>query len=181
MLSWQRSFQFENCIHLLLYRAFFWGMSLFPRSTGLGMGSHQSWKSKQKCMEQVHFTSLIGYNLNFPANFGLAAAWFLAEAAMWSALTAASPKNGRNTQMIACETSKMDPLQTFLFWTLNFDNSPFLSQLTKEKVTYLKRKLSIVANECSFEIGRISIMRACEIKRVTTNLYGSPCMWEWKF
>ena len=71
----------------------------------------------------------------------------------------------------------MNLLQTFLFWTLNFDGSPFLSQLTKERVIYCKRKLCIVANECSFEIERFSIMRACEIKRVMANLYGPPCIY----
>ena len=40
---------------------------------------------------------------------------------------------------------------------------------------YLKIKLCKIANDCSFEIGRISVMRACEIKRVRADLYGSPC------
>ena len=66
--------------------------------------------------------------------------------------------------------------QKFLFWTSNSDDSPFVSQLTKERVMYLKRKLCIVENELSFEIGRISFRRACEIKRVRLDLYGSPCM-----
>ena len=35
--------------------------------------------------------------------------------------------------------------------------------------------LCIVAKECSFEIGRISVMRAYEIKRVRPNIYGGPC------
>ena len=91
------------------------------------------------------------------------------------ALTASSPKNGREIQIIACETSKMHLLQTYLLWTLNFDDSPFLSQQTWERVIYLKRKLCIVANECSFDIGKIPVMRAYEIKRVPANLYGSPC------
>ena len=41
---------------------------------------------------------------------------------------------------------------------------------------YLKRKLCTVANECSFEIGRITVLRACVIKRVRLDLYGTPCM-----
>ena len=45
-----------------------------------------------------------------------------------------------------------------LFSSLNFDNSLFLSQLTLERVIYLKRKLWIVVNENSFETGRISVM-----------------------
>ena len=69
----------------------------------------------------------------------------------------------------------MHLLQTYLLWTLNFDDSPFLSQQTWERVIYLKRKLCIVANECSFDIGKIPVMRAYEIKRVSANLYGSPC------
>ena len=40
---------------------------------------------------------------------------------------------------------------------------------------YLKRKLCIAANELSFEIGSISVMRACEIKRMRPNIYGGPC------
>ena len=52
------------------------------------------------------------------------------------------------------------------FSSLNFDNSTFLSQLTKERVMYLKRKLCIVENDLSFEIGRISVMTACMIKSV---------------
>ena len=60
----------------------------------------------------------------------------------------------------------MHILQTFLFWTSNFDDT---------WVIYLKRKLCVVANECSFEIGRISVIRACEIKRVRPNIYGGPC------
>ena len=40
---------------------------------------------------------------------------------------------------------------------------------------YLKRMLYIVANELSFEIGRTSVMRVCETKRVQLDLYGSPC------
>ena len=91
-------------------------------------------------------------------------------------LTAASSKNGRKIQIIARETSKIHLHQIFLFWTFNFDDSPFLSQLTQERGIYLKRKLCIVANECSFEIRRISIIRACEIKRVHPNLYGVSCI-----
>ena len=85
-------------------------------------------------------------------------------------LTAERPKNGGKIQIIACEISKMHLLQTFLFWTSNFDDPPFLSQLTKERVMYLKRKLCIVANEISFEIRRNSVMRACETKRVRLDL-----------
>ena len=51
--------------------------------TGLEMGSRQSLKSKTKCLEMVHFTSHTGYNLSFFANFGLAAAWFLAKTTTW--------------------------------------------------------------------------------------------------
>ena len=41
---------------------------------------------------------------------------------------------------------------------------------------YLKRKLCIVENDLSFEIGRISVMRACETKRLWLVLYGTPCI-----
>ena len=44
---------------------------------------------------------------------------------------------------------------------------------------YLKRKLCIVENELSFEIGSISVMRACVIKRVRPILYGTPCNCHW--
>ena len=90
-------------------------------------------------------------------------------------LTAASPKNGRKIQIIACETSKLYLLQTFLFWTSFYDNSLFLSPLTKKRVIYLKRKLCLIVNEYSIEIGSISVMRAYVIKRVPANFYGSPC------
>ena len=40
---------------------------------------------------------------------------------------------------------------------------------------YLKRKPYIVVNDFSFEIGRISVMRVCEIRIVRPILYGSPC------
>ena len=40
---------------------------------------------------------------------------------------------------------------------------------------YLKRMLCIIVSELSFEIGRISVMRACETKRVALDLYGTPC------
>ena len=32
-----------------------------------------------------------------------------------------------------------------------------------------------MANECTFEIGRIFVMRACENRIVRLDLYGSPC------
>ena len=41
-LSWQKSFQFQYCFQLPLFRAFFWGMSLFSRTTGLEMVGRQS-------------------------------------------------------------------------------------------------------------------------------------------
>ena len=66
-------------------------------------------------------------------------------------LTAVSPKNGRKIQIIACETSKMHLLQMFLFWTLSFDYSPFLSQLTKEKVLHFFRKPWMLAVETNYK------------------------------
>ena len=39
---------------------------------------------------------------------------------------------------------------------------------------YLKRKLCIVENDLSFEIGRISVMRACEIKKVSVIFMAPP-------
>ena len=47
-LPWQKSFQFQNCFQLPLFRAFFWGMSLFSRTTGLEMAGRQSLKSGKK-------------------------------------------------------------------------------------------------------------------------------------
>ena len=41
---------------------------------------------------------------------------------------------------------------------------------------YLNRK-SLVVNKCRFEVGRISFMRASEIRIVQLDLYGSPCTW----
>ena len=45
---------------------------------------------------------------------------------------------------------------------------------------YLKRKLYIVVNECSFELGRISFMTAGVIKIVRLDLYGPPCKFEFQ-
>ena len=53
--------------------------------------------------------------------------------------------------------SKMHLFQT-LFWTPNFDGSPFLGQLRQERVIYLKRKSYYPLFERSFEIGRIFAM-----------------------
>ena len=39
-------------------------------------------------MEKMDFTSLTGYNLNFPINFGHAATQFLADMPIWVCLTA---------------------------------------------------------------------------------------------
>ena len=61
-LSWQKSLQFQNDIHLLLYGAFIWGIYLFHRSTALEMASHPSLKSEKKYLEKVDFISLIGSN-----------------------------------------------------------------------------------------------------------------------
>ena len=46
-LPWQKSFQFQNCFQLPLFRAFFWGMSLFSRTTGLEMAGWQISKSEK--------------------------------------------------------------------------------------------------------------------------------------
>ena len=46
-LPWQKSFQFQYCFQLPLFRAFFWGMSLFSRTTGLEMAGRQSSKSEK--------------------------------------------------------------------------------------------------------------------------------------
>ena len=41
---------------------------------------------------------------------------------------------------------------------------------------FLKRKFFIIENEYSVDIGRISVIRACVIKRVRPILYGPPCI-----
>ena len=46
----------------------------------------------------------------------------------------------------------------------------------RERDVYSKRKLCIVVNECSYEIGRISVMIFREIKMVPPDLYGAPCI-----
>ena len=40
MLSWQNSFQFQNYVHLLLYRALFWG--IYSRGTSLTNGYYET-------------------------------------------------------------------------------------------------------------------------------------------
>ena len=145
------------------------------------MRSRQILSPKQKCLERVHFTSLKDYNLNlFLLILDLQLLDFQMKHQHGCALTAASPKNGGKFQIISHETSKMYLLQTSLYWTWNFDESPILVLLTQEEVIYLKRKLCVVANECSFEIGRIFIIRACVIKRVRPILYGAPCRCSWE-
>ena len=46
-LPWQKIFQFQNCFQLPLFRAFFWGIALFSRATGLEMAGRQSSKSEK--------------------------------------------------------------------------------------------------------------------------------------
>ena len=65
-------------------------------------------QSPKKCMEKMDFTSLTGYNLNFPINFGHAATQFLADLPTLACLTA---KTVQKIQIMACETSKMHCLQ----------------------------------------------------------------------
>ena len=129
----------------------------------------------------MHFTILTGWNLNFLPILDLQLLHFQLKHQLGCALTAESPKNGGKIQIISREINKMHPLKTLLFWTSNFDNSQFLSQLTQERVVNLKSKLCRVANKLSFEIGRISVMRACETKRVRLDLYGTPCKFISKF
>ena len=59
----------------------------------------------------------------------------------------ASPKTSRKVQIIACETIEIS--STHYFWTSNFDEALFLSQLTQERVIYFKRKPYDVVNACS--------------------------------
>ena len=69
-------------------------------------------QSPKKYMEKMDFTSLTGYNLNFPINFGHAATQFLADMPTWVCLTA---KTVQKIQIMACETSKMHCLQNLFF------------------------------------------------------------------
>ena len=69
-------------------------------------------QSPKKYMEKMDFTSLTGYNLNFPINFGHAATQFLAVMPTWVFLTA---KIVQKIQIMACETSKMHCLQNLFF------------------------------------------------------------------
>ena len=68
-------------------------------------------------MEKMDSTSLTGYDLNFPINFGHAATQFLATQFLagmptWVYLTA---KTVQKIQIMACETSKMNCLQNLFF------------------------------------------------------------------
>ena len=63
--SIRQYFQFQNYIHLLQYRAFFWGMFFFPRSTALEMVSHQSWNYKKKSLEKGPFNIYVNRNLTY--------------------------------------------------------------------------------------------------------------------
>ena len=95
------------------------------------MGSHQSSKSKTKmsgkgAFYKSHrqyfefFRNLFDLQLLKHALFGVSAK-----------IQAAVSRNiGLKSQIIACETSKLNLFQTFLYQTSNFEGSPFLSQLT---------------------------------------------------
>ena len=45
------------------------------------------------------------------------------------------------------------------FWTSNFDGSPFLGQLSWERVIYLKKKPYYPLFEKNFELGRIFVIK----------------------
>ena len=46
----------------------------------------------------------------------------------------------------------------------------------RQQTRYVICERPLVANEYNFEIGRISVMRACVIKRVRPILYGATCI-----
>ena len=62
---WWKSLQFEKYINLLLFSAFFSGICLFTRSTGLEMGSHQGLKSKNKSLRKGVFYYLASKSKNW--------------------------------------------------------------------------------------------------------------------
>ena len=73
----------------------------------------------------MDFTSLTGYNLNFPINFGHAATQFLADMPTWVCLTAKTVQ--KKNQILACETSKMHCLQNLFFGLQTFMTRHFLA------------------------------------------------------
>ena len=58
---------------------------------------------------------------------------------------------------------------------VKFWGASIFEQFDLRKSIYLKRKPCIVANEWSLLIGRISVLRACYIRIVRPDPYGSPC------
>ena len=69
-------------------------------------------QSPKNSLEKMDFTSLTGYNLNFPIHFGHAATQFIADMPSWACLTA---QTVQKIQIMACETSKMHCLQNLFF------------------------------------------------------------------
>ena len=51
-LSRQRLFQFQYCFQTARYRAFFWGIKLFPTSTGFEIASCWIWKSRKSAWKR---------------------------------------------------------------------------------------------------------------------------------
>ena len=81
----------------------------------------------------------------------------------------------RKIKLLSVRLVKCIFFRLFCFELRTLTTPHFKASWPRKKFYYLKRKLCIVANECSFEIGRISVMRVREIKRVHPNLYGAPC------
>ena len=88
------------------------------------------WSSKQKSLKKVYFTSLTGNNLNFSAIFWTCSCQSTPMLVFQLKIKQLQVKIGKKNQIITCPTTKMHLLQTFLFWTSNFDESLFLRQLT---------------------------------------------------
>ena len=70
----------------------------------------------------------------------------------------------------------MHCLQNLFFGLQTLMTRHFLASLPGKKYIYLKRKPYTVLNECTFDIGWISVIRACENRIVRPDLYGSSCM-----
>ena len=72
----------------------------------------------------------MGNDLNFPTIFWACNYQSMPKLAFQLKNKQLQVQNWQKNQIVTCETCKMHLLQTFVFSTLNFDDSPFLSQLT---------------------------------------------------
>ena len=79
------------------------------------MGCHQSLKSKNIVWKKFHFTSLMGYDLNFLTNLDLQLLGFELKHQLGCGYKAATPNNDQEIQIVGYENNKMHPFRHICF------------------------------------------------------------------